>query len=196
MQKCKRDAILDEAKTLFHMKGFAAVGTTEICEKASINRGTLYHFFPSKNNLFLACLDAYVESLRQTIMGVTAGKCSSRRKLSKLFGLVSNSIAEQVKNAGFYKGCFLANSLETCGHEEVRAALISHSERLIMTIEPIVVGLKNEENLAEISSRRGAEIIYSIWQSSVHLGRLYQDAKRVGDMEEVALAALTSKCML
>ena len=46
-----RDRILEAAMGLFHARSFDGVGTDEICRAAEVNKGSLYHHFPSKAEL-------------------------------------------------------------------------------------------------------------------------------------------------
>lgn len=45
--------IVDKAKRLFVQKGYSAVTMNEVCEAAGVSKGSLYHHFPSKDELFL-----------------------------------------------------------------------------------------------------------------------------------------------
>ena len=47
-----RAVILREAKKLFQRKGFSETSVAEICDKAKITKGGLFHYFPNKENLF------------------------------------------------------------------------------------------------------------------------------------------------
>jgi AcrR family transcriptional regulator len=49
-----RAALLEVARGLFADRGFAAVGTEEIVERARVTRGALYHHFRDKRDLFRA----------------------------------------------------------------------------------------------------------------------------------------------
>ncbi|WP_436885787.1 TetR/AcrR family transcriptional regulator [Nocardiopsis dassonvillei] len=46
------------ARDLIHGSSFAEVSVEDICKEAGVHRGSLYHFFPSKERLGLAVLDA------------------------------------------------------------------------------------------------------------------------------------------
>ncbi len=49
--------ILHAARELFHGRSYADVGIKEICELAKVQKGSFYHFFPSKRDLALAVID-------------------------------------------------------------------------------------------------------------------------------------------
>ncbi|MDE3167352.1 MAG: TetR/AcrR family transcriptional regulator [Acidobacteriota bacterium] len=52
----KKDAILQAARTVFARKGFASTVVEDIAEEAGIGKGTLYLYFPSKEQIYLAAL--------------------------------------------------------------------------------------------------------------------------------------------
>ncbi|MEA3276981.1 MAG: TetR/AcrR family transcriptional regulator [Pseudomonadota bacterium] len=52
-----RARILRTARELFHTRSYADVGVKEICASAQVQKGSFYHFFPSKRDLALAVID-------------------------------------------------------------------------------------------------------------------------------------------
>ena len=52
-----RSRILDTAREMFHGRSYADVGIQEICDGARVQKGSFYHFFPSKRDLALAVID-------------------------------------------------------------------------------------------------------------------------------------------
>lgn len=49
--------ITNKAKQLFIQKGYGAVTMNEVCEEAGVSKGSLYHHFPSKDELFLFVIE-------------------------------------------------------------------------------------------------------------------------------------------
>lgn len=52
-----RARILAAAREMFHGRSYADVGIQEICEAARVQKGSFYHFFPSKHDLAMAVID-------------------------------------------------------------------------------------------------------------------------------------------
>lgn len=52
----KRQHILNTAAVLFAEKGFEAATTAQLCARAGISSGNLYHYFRTKKQIFLAVL--------------------------------------------------------------------------------------------------------------------------------------------
>jgi TetR/AcrR family transcriptional repressor of nem operon len=56
-----RSRIIAAAKPRFHSRSYANVGIQEICEGAGIQKGSFYHFFPSKRDLVMAVIDEFAD---------------------------------------------------------------------------------------------------------------------------------------
>lgn len=54
-----RDRLVNTAMRLFWEKGYGATSVSEILQAAEANSGSLYHFFPTKQDLLVAVLQAY-----------------------------------------------------------------------------------------------------------------------------------------
>jgi TetR/AcrR family transcriptional repressor of nem operon len=52
-----RRRLIDAAGDLWHRRSYADVGVGEICAEAGVQKGSFYHFFPSKQDLALAVID-------------------------------------------------------------------------------------------------------------------------------------------
>src|SRR6188474_2457999 len=62
-----RTKILDSAIQLFSTRGFNAASVDDICEEAGISKGAFYHHFKSKQLLFLALLDGWLQVIDSAI---------------------------------------------------------------------------------------------------------------------------------
>lgn len=56
-----RSRIIAAAKPRFHSRSYANVGIQEICESAGVQKGSFYHFFPSKRDLVMAVIDEFAD---------------------------------------------------------------------------------------------------------------------------------------
>lgn len=66
-QRCEE--ILNVAADLFANKGFASTDVQEIADRLGVAKGTVYHYFPSKEQLFLAAVDRGMAELSKEISG-------------------------------------------------------------------------------------------------------------------------------
>lgn len=63
-----RERILQSAMELFAAKGYACTSIDEVLRKSAAKPGSLYHFFPGKEDLLLAVLDAYREGIDEMLL--------------------------------------------------------------------------------------------------------------------------------
>jgi TetR/AcrR family transcriptional repressor of nem operon len=56
-----KERILATARDLFHGRSYADVGIKEICTQAKVQKGSFYHFFPSKRDLAMAVIDSMAD---------------------------------------------------------------------------------------------------------------------------------------
>jgi AcrR family transcriptional regulator len=63
-----KDRIVYSAMMLFARKGYASTSVADILHDADVNAGSLYHFFPGKQDVLLAVLDAYKHGIRPMLL--------------------------------------------------------------------------------------------------------------------------------
>jgi AcrR family transcriptional regulator len=63
-----RERILYSALRLFAQKGYASTSVADILQAADVNAGSLYHFFPGKQDVLLAVLDAYRQGIHPMLL--------------------------------------------------------------------------------------------------------------------------------
>lgn len=59
----KQNRILSAALEIFAQMGYSKASTNQICEKAQISKGLLFHYFRSKKNLYLLLLDREIKEM-------------------------------------------------------------------------------------------------------------------------------------
>lgn len=67
LQTHRRVEILDCAIKLFAERGFADADTQELANRLAIAKGTIYRYFPSKQDLFFAAVERGTQQLREWI---------------------------------------------------------------------------------------------------------------------------------
>jgi AcrR family transcriptional regulator len=67
-----RTRIMQAAEICFASQGYDAAGLAEICRQAGVSKGAFYHHFASKQDLFLALLNVWLERLDAQIETIRA----------------------------------------------------------------------------------------------------------------------------
>lgn len=138
-----RDRIVAAALGLFCARGYAAVGTQEICDKAGVLKGTLYHFFPAKIDVAIAALEHYADGVDAVFRAAAAGRSRPEAKLQKVFDSARlNGECHQAESGVMY-GCLHGNlALEMSGVDaRVRACINGITHRWASTLAPVMAEL-------------------------------------------------------
>jgi TetR/AcrR family transcriptional regulator, transcriptional repressor for nem operon len=102
--------LIDSARVLIHDQGYSAVGVSEICESAGVNKGSFYHFFSSKHALGMAVIDAFWEQVRLGLETTLAGDDTTlSTKLERYFSGTRRYQSEEKAERGCTPGCLLGN---------------------------------------------------------------------------------------
>jgi AcrR family transcriptional regulator len=81
-RRAKRvDDILRVATRLLAERGYAATNLDEIAEVLDLSKASLYHYFPSKEHLILACLDRIGDETNQYLSAVAGSDARARDRL-------------------------------------------------------------------------------------------------------------------
>jgi AcrR family transcriptional regulator len=63
-----KDKIVYAAMMLFAQKGYGSTSVADILHAAGVNAGSLYYFFPGKQDVLLAVLDAYLHGIHPMLL--------------------------------------------------------------------------------------------------------------------------------
>ena len=66
--KDTRRRIVEAAMELFWLKGYASTSIADILSRSQVNSGSLYYFFPGKQDVLLAVLEAYRDGIRPMLL--------------------------------------------------------------------------------------------------------------------------------
>ncbi|HHY47301.1 MAG TPA: TetR/AcrR family transcriptional regulator [Firmicutes bacterium] len=83
----KRSLILDAAQRVFSKKGFHRATVEEVAEVAGVGKGTVYLYFASKNELFVALIEDRMRAIKAFFEEKLREKASSTSKLKELIAM-------------------------------------------------------------------------------------------------------------
>ncbi|ERH41346.1 hypothetical protein N751_17200 [Legionella pneumophila str. Leg01/11] len=103
----RREDIIKIATKLFNEHGYHATGVDRIMEEARVSKRTLYHYFRSKEELILACLQYYDSAFRnQFIKHIEKASLTAKGKLLALFDVAHDWFMQD----NFF-GCMFINAI-------------------------------------------------------------------------------------
>lgn len=80
----KRASILDAAEAVFLEEGFSGASMAAIAARSGCSKGTLYNYFESKDELFLACVARACADFQQAMTSLTSSRAEVRQVLTEL----------------------------------------------------------------------------------------------------------------
>ena len=135
-KRTAKEKLLEAAQTLMLSKGYPATTVDEICELASVSKGSFYHLFDSKEELGLAVLEAFQARNQQLISEGPQADVSDPvdRALQLLDHLVTG--AGETWGSGCLLGNFALDLADT--HPVIREAV---SEKFRQVAEELAEGM-------------------------------------------------------
>jgi len=82
-----RNRIIESALYLFWLRGYASTSLAEILERAKANPGSFYFLFKTKEDLLLAVLDLYIQSLNAVVIEPVLAQTDD--PIERVFGVLN-----------------------------------------------------------------------------------------------------------
>ena len=101
--------LIRSAKDLFYAHGYNAVGVKEICDRAGVNKGSFYHFFPSKRELLIAVIESHAEWLGAVMQEAARPDLPALERVRRLFTLIGRFDGDVRRRLGHVVGCPFGN---------------------------------------------------------------------------------------
>jgi TetR/AcrR family transcriptional repressor of nem operon len=68
VNKNTRQRIVEAAMELFWLKGYGSTSVADILSRSQVNSGSLYYFFPGKQDVLVAVLEAYRDGIGRMLL--------------------------------------------------------------------------------------------------------------------------------
>ena len=101
-----RQTLIHAAMGLFAARGYHSTSIADILRAAGANSGSLYHYFPGKQDLLLAVLDAYHDGIDEMLLDPAWQDVED--PLDRVFALLAK-YRELLVTSDFFFGCPIGN---------------------------------------------------------------------------------------
>src|SRR5262245_56349420 len=186
-----RERLVDEASQLFHARSYESVGVQELCEAASINKGSFYHFFASKEDLAAAVIDAqWQKTLDEVLDPALADDVPPLERIERLFLRMAKWQREARRELGRTPGCPIVTMCgEVAGHEpKLRRRLVRVYEALDERIaETLRAAVRAGELPRGTHVEARAEAIVALAEGSMLLSAVHDDPATAGRLAKLAV---------
>ncbi|MFL6751854.1 MAG: TetR/AcrR family transcriptional regulator [Sphingomicrobium sp.] len=173
MARDTRERIVEAAMELFWLKGFASTSIADILSRSQANSGSLYYFFPGKQDVLVAVLEAYRDGIRPMLLEPAwAGVDEAIERVFALLARYRNALVE----SDCTYGCPIG-SLALELHEPdppVRELLAANFRVWVDAVERCLG--EAGDRLPEGTDRRAlAELVLSVMEGGVMQARTFRD---------------------
>lgn len=120
MKDCRTQyRIMATAMDLIWRSSYDSVGVGDICKQAQVNKGSFYHFFPSKEMLAVEALKEHWDVLKPKMDSIFSPQNDPIRRLMDYCGFILKAQREQQEKIGYICGCPYTNlGLEQCSRSK------------------------------------------------------------------------------
>lgn len=129
-----REKIIQAAMELFWLKGYNSTSIADLLSRTQLNSGSLYHVFPSKQDVLIGVLEAYRDGIGEMLLEPAWGQVDD--PIEKIFALL-NGYRTMILESDCTYGCPIG-SLALELHEpdpQVRELLAQNFENWTAAIE-------------------------------------------------------------
>lgn len=171
-------------------KGFNNTGIAEILGEVGVPKGSFYHYFKSKDELGLAIIENYGETLckhLQDYLQTTPGKAIPR--LRGYFAMLINYFENNFHDCN----CLLGNLAQELAiqHPDMRKAIFSYYKTIEKLIAKCLAEAKAQGDLAaDADVNMLAKVLFSSWEGCLVRAKLQQSAAPLHDLLHIYFSSI------
>jgi TetR/AcrR family transcriptional repressor of nem operon len=168
----RRDRIVEAARQLFFRQGYTATGISQILKVAEARSGSLYHFFPSKEDLLAAVLERYRGMLEPHVLRPAYERVAD--PVERLFAVL-DGYRRLLADTRFELGCPIGNlALEVSNsHPGVRRLIADNFEAWSNAIRALIDDATGRLP-ADVEPAALAKHVLATMEGAVMLARTYR----------------------
>ncbi|UTF59141.1 TetR/AcrR family transcriptional regulator [Gilvimarinus sp. DA14] len=160
-----RTRLLETALKLIWSSNYNSVGVNEICKQAEVTKGSFYHHFESKAELFCQASEHYWDKVRHDLDALLSPLNTPLEQLEGWLKLVLDTkIGDDIDNI---PGCafFSTGNQTSCGEVDINNTLLQMNDR---GIKYHIAMLRNLENGGFIAPPEDVEQTARLIQQYMH----------------------------
>ncbi len=151
-----RIQLINSAIKLFSTQGFNSASVDEICKDAGVSKGAFYHHFESKQALFLALLDGWLDNIDSAI------EASREKSAPETFLQITEAFPFIFGSAGEHLPMFLEFWLQASRDETIWQASIAPYRRYHKEFTLLIKKGVEEGSFIEVDPELTARMIVAM----------------------------------
>jgi len=173
VNKDTRQRIVEAAMELFWLKGYGSTSVADILSRSQVNSGSLYYFFPGKQDVLVAVLEAYRDGIGRMLL--EPAWASVDDPIERIFALLGSYRRALVETECTY-GCPIG-SLALELHEPDRPVRELMAANFSAWVDAVEAQLRSAADrfTAGTDFRALAELVLSVMEGGVMQARTFRD---------------------
>jgi AcrR family transcriptional regulator len=148
--------ILESSVKLFSTRGYSAASVDDICAEAGVSKGAFYHHFESKQTLFLALLDGWLQTIDNAV------EASKDKTAPETFLQMTEAFPFIFESAGDNLPMFLEFWLQASRDEKIWQASIAPYRRYHKYFTSLIKKGVDEGSFVDVGPELTARMIVAM----------------------------------
>jgi len=184
----KEEEVLNEAVDLFWKQGYEATSTEDLLTKMKLNKGSLYHSFGNKKELFARTMDFFSGNAMVQLRKKIEASAHPMEGIRNFF--LELALSDQETHQ---KGCFMGNSIAELSHgdEELKGKAITNLKAMELLF---LKYLREAKKAGDLKSKEKPEdlarYLLNLWNGINITRRMYPRKEMLEPVIRLQLAVL------
>ena len=177
-----KDKLLETAISLIWQSNYSNVGVNDICKQAGVTKGSFYHYFEAKADLFCEASDHYWEELKKDLDDIYSPSHTPLEQLDGIIDFILDKQHVNGQNGSQISGCPFFTSGAQAGTDEVKVRLAAQkmSDKAVKYSAALVRNLNAEGLLnGNPDPQQLGRLMHQFIQGLLIFGRVYSDMDKV-----------------
>lgn len=186
-----RERLIRSTIELVSSRSYADVGVDELCRHAGVQKGSFYHFFPSKRDLALAAVERQWSETRQHILEPAfATDVSPLERIRRFFKMAGQHHLRQRKDHGRLAGCPFGNlAAEISTQDEIlRCRLAAIFDEMAAFFRTALDEAVRAREMAACDTRQASRALVAYLEGVLLLAKSNDDPRLIESLADAALA--------
>ncbi|HVU07518.1 MAG TPA: TetR/AcrR family transcriptional regulator [Verrucomicrobiae bacterium] len=190
-----KEKLLQVAFDLIWNQSYGAVSVDQICEQARVNKGSFYHFFPSKSDLAIEAYEEHWREKQPELDRIFSPQIPPLEQLERWCRHVCDRQRQKAKKYGHVCGCPYASLGTELATQDERIRLKSQElvDRNIRYIESALLEAKRQGLIAIADPQAGARRVYSTVLGMLLQAKIRNDLGVLDELEPTVMGMIGAR---
>jgi TetR/AcrR family transcriptional repressor of nem operon len=190
-----KEKLLQVAFDLIWDQSYGSVSVDHICERARVNKGSFYHFFPSKSDLAVEAYEEHWREKQPDLDRIFSPMVPPLERLELWCRNIRDRQEQKAEKYGHVCGCPYASlgaELAT-QDEKIRAKTQELVDRNIRYIESALTDAKLQGLVTIDAPRETARRVHSIMLGMLLHAKIHNDLEVLQDLEQTIMGLIGAR---